>query len=80
MAELRPRDSKCEFCDLHDSVKDILIVRLKDLCFAEHLLRKLDLTLSKPIKTGYAAKETKMQAKELVTSQTPEMDISFIKC
>ena len=72
--------SKWEFGDLSDLlIKYILIVRPKDLRLTERLPSEPDLTLKKAIQAGQAGEQTKKQAEELATSETPEMDISFIK-
>ena len=70
------RVSKCEFGDLCDSlIKDILVIGFKDLRLTERLFREPDLTIRKSIYVGQAAEETKRQAKELATSEIPEMYI-----
>ena len=59
-------------------IKYVLTVSLKDLCLRKRLLSESDITLRKAIQAGQAGEQTKKQAEELATSETPEIDISFL--
>ena len=52
---------------------------LKDLRLTERLRSEPELTVKKAIQVGQATEETKRQAKELATSEIPEMDILLMK-
>ena len=80
MTELKKLSSECKIDNLQDSlIKDLNVCGTSDNSLREMLLREYDLTLTKAISTGHAAKETRTHARGILISRLPSTLIRFLK-